>query len=100
MGGILNVVIGQVLICFINALLTLAGLLFLNINYSFLLSSLAGLLSFIPIFGSIISTVPIIVVAVTSSLTTAICAIIWILFIHSLEANLLNPKIIGSLSKL
>jgi len=98
--GIINIIIGQILICLINAFLTLIGLLLLNIDYAFLLSSIAGLLSFIPIFGSIISTIPILIVAITKSITTSIWAILWIFFIHSLEANLLNPKIIGNLSKL
>jgi predicted PurR-regulated permease PerM len=98
--GIINVLIGQLFICLINAVLTFIGLFALQIDYAFLLSSLAGLLSFIPIFGSIISTIPIVVVAITKSLTTSLWAILWIFIIHSIEANLLNPKIIGGLSKI
>jgi predicted PurR-regulated permease PerM len=98
--GIVNILIGQISICLINSVLTLIGLLVLDIDYAFLLSSIAGLLSFIPIFGSIISTIPIVIVAITKSIATSMWAIVWIFFIHSLEANLLNPKIIGSLSKL
>jgi len=98
--GIINILVGQSFICLINALLTLIGLFILKINYAFLLSSIAGLLSFIPVFGSILSTVPIVAIAITKSFYTAFWAIIWILFIHSVEANLLNPKIIGRFSKI
>ncbi len=66
---------------------------------------LAGVFSFIPVFGSILSSVPIVAVALTSgphgfSFSTGLGTLGWIVGIHLLEANLLNPKIIGTAAKM
>jgi predicted PurR-regulated permease PerM len=73
----------------------------LGIKYSFLLALFAGSFSLIPIFGTIISSVPIVVIALISSedgsfsLVPPGLVLAWISGIHLLEANVLNPKIIG-----
>ncbi len=95
-----GVVRGQLIICLVNAILTLIGLLILNIKFAFILATLAGVFSLIPIFGSIISTVPIVLVALTVSPLKAFFALLWIAFIHLLEANFLNPKILGNAAKI
>ncbi|MBN4077510.1 AI-2E family transporter, partial [Sulfobacillus acidophilus] len=98
--GLSGVVRGQLLICLINALLTFVGLLLLKIKFSFILATLAGIFSLIPIFGSIISTIPIAIVAISTSFTTCLLAVLWIVAIHALEANFLNPKIMGNAAKI
>lgn len=95
-----GVVRGQITICLINAILTLIGLLIFKIKFAFILSAVAGIFSLVPIFGSIISTVPIVLVALTISPFKALLALIWIAAIHVLEANLLNPKILGDSAKI
>lgn len=95
-----GVVRGQLTICLINAILTLIGLLIFNINFAFILATIAGILSLVPIFGSIISTIPIVLVALTSSPITALAALLWVIGIHTLEANFLNPKIMGDSAKI
>ena len=52
-------------------------------------------MSLVPIFGSILSSVPIVAIALTQSLGVAVEVLLWIVGIHQLEANFLNPKIIG-----
>ncbi len=94
--GLSGVVRGQLTICLVNGVLTYVGLAFLGIKFSLLLGVVAGALSLIPIFGTIISTVPIVLFGLTSGLMTGVFALIWILFIHFVEANILNPKIIGT----
>ena len=98
--GLGGVVRGQLLICLVNGLLTFVGLVLFGVKYSFLLGLMAGAFSLIPIFGTIISSVPIIVIAAASSddglsLGPALAMLAWISGIHLLEANVLNPKIIG-----
>jgi predicted PurR-regulated permease PerM len=79
----------------VNAALTLIGLLILDVKFAFILASLAGVFSLVPIFGSIISTLPIALVGLMTSPWTSLLAILWIAGIHALEANFLNPKILG-----
>lgn len=95
---------GQVLICLVNAVLTFPGLWFIGAHtdatnlasYSALLSLLAGVLSMIPIFGVILSTVPMVVLALAqSSVGGALAVIAWISIIHAIEAYILNPNILG-----
>jgi predicted PurR-regulated permease PerM len=95
-----GVVRGQLTICFINAVFTLVGLLIFNVKFAFILATLAGIFSLVPIFGSIISTIPIVLVALTISPLTALFSLLWIIGIHILEANFLNPKIMGHSAKI
>lgn len=90
-----GVIRGQLLICLVNGILTLIGLLILNIKYAFILAIVAGVFSIIPVFGSIVSTIPIFFVALSSSFLSGLLSIAWISIIHLIEANLLNPKIMG-----
>ena len=98
--GLGGVVRGQILICLVNGALTFVGLVIFQVKYSFLLALMAGAFSLIPIFGTIISSIPIIVIALMSddaglSFGPALGMLAWISGIHLLEANVLNPKIIG-----
>lgn len=98
--GLSGVIRGQLLICLVNAVLTWVGLVIVGVKYSFLLALAAGAFSLIPIFGTIISSIPIMVVAMVSgedgvALGPPLLMLAWISGIHLLEANVLNPKIIG-----
>ena len=62
-------------------------------------------MSLIPIFGSILSSVPIVIVALVSGeqgvdIFRGVAMLLWIVGIHFIEANLLNPKIIGTAAKI
>jgi predicted PurR-regulated permease PerM len=98
--GLSGVVRGQLTICMINGVLTLVGLLLLKVKFAFLLATVAAVFSLIPIFGSILSTIPIVIVGLSSGASTAVLAVLWIVGIHALEANLLNPKIMGDAAKI
>jgi predicted PurR-regulated permease PerM len=98
--GLSGVVRGQLTICLVNGVLTLVGLLLLKVKFAFLLATVAAVFSLVPIFGSILSTIPIVFVGLSSGLTTAVLAVLWIVGIHLLEANLLNPKIMGDAAKI
>ncbi len=98
--GLSGVVRGQLTICAINGVLTLVGLLLLRVKFAFLLATLAAVFSLVPIFGSILSTIPIVIVALSGGLSTALLAVGWIVGVHILEANFLNPKIMGDAAKI
>jgi predicted PurR-regulated permease PerM len=102
--GLSGVVRGQLVICVINGVLTYIGLLIFRVKYPLLLAGIAAAMSLIPIFGSILSSVPIVVIALISSgnfnLRQGIFVLGWIIGIHLVEANLLNPKIMGDAAKI
>ena len=98
--GLGGVVRGQVVICLTNGVLTFLGLWLLGVKFPIVLAILAATFSLIPIFGSIISTMPIVAVALTQSFAQALFALLWIIGIHLLEANILNPKIMGDATKI
>jgi len=91
-----GVVRGQAIICVVNGLLTAVGLVILDVPFVFLLSLVATVLSAIPIFGTIISSVPIVLMGLTHGFQTGIGILAWIIGIHALEAYVLNPKIMGA----
>lgn len=95
-----GVVRGQITICLINGTLTFAGLLILGVKFAFLLATMAALLSLIPIFGTILSSVPIVIIGLSQSWKTGVAALLWIIGIHALEAYVLNPKIMGTAARI
>jgi predicted PurR-regulated permease PerM len=99
--GLAGVVRGQFTIMAVNGFLTFLGLLVLRIPFAFALSALATLLYVVPIFGTIISSIPIVLVALTAGgLSKGLLALAWILVIHALESYVLNPKIMGDASRI
>ena len=103
--GLSGVIRGQLVICCINGAFTYVGLLVFGVKYSLILAMVAGMMSLIPIFGSILSSVPIVVVALVSGdqgvdIFRGLAMLLWIIGIHFIEANVLNPKIIGTAAKI
>jgi predicted PurR-regulated permease PerM len=98
--GLAGVVRGQLMICLVNGVLTSIGLLLFNVKFALILGLVAAVLSLIPIFGTIISTIPAVGMALTNGVSVALLVLLWILGIHFIEANILNPKILGSAAKI
>jgi predicted PurR-regulated permease PerM len=98
--GLAGVVRGQLVICCVNGVLSAIGFIIFGLKYWPVMALIAGIMSIIPIFGSILSTVPAVLIGLTQSFFTAFWVLIWILLIHQVEANLLNPKIIGVAARL
>lgn len=90
-----GVVRGQLLICVVNGVLSFAGFAFLIPQYAIVMAIFAGVMSLIPIFGTIISILPAALVGFTTGVLTAVGVAGWILLVHFIEANLLSPRIIG-----
>jgi len=103
--GLSGVIRGQLLICLVNGVLTYVGLLIFDVKYGLILATIAAAMSLVPIFGSILSSIPIVAVALVSGdsgidVFRGVAMTLWIIGIHFLEANLLNPKIIGTAAKI
>lgn len=98
--GLSGVVRGQLIICLVNGVLSAIGFAFVGLKYWPVLALIATVLSLIPIFGSIVSAVPAVALGLTQSFGTAVFVLAWIVGIHQLEANFLNPKIMGDAAKI
>jgi predicted PurR-regulated permease PerM len=99
--GLAGVVRGQLTIMMVNGLLTLVGLLVLRIPFAFALAALATVLYVVPIFGTILSSVPIVLLALAAGgFSKGLLALAWILAIHALETYVLNPKILGDAARI
>jgi predicted PurR-regulated permease PerM len=99
-GGLSGVVRGQLVICCINGVLSAVGFAVVGLKYWPVMAIVSALFSLVPIFGSIASAVPAIVVGLTQGIGTAAFVLAWIVGIHQLEANVLNPKIMGDAAKI
>jgi predicted PurR-regulated permease PerM len=98
--GLAGVVRGQVTICIVNGALTFAGLVLFGVKFAFLLATVATFFSLIPIFGTIISSFPIVIMALAQSWRAGFGMLFWIIGIHALEAYFLNPKIMGNAARM
>jgi predicted PurR-regulated permease PerM len=98
--GLSGVVRGQLVICGINGVLSALGFAIVGLKYWPVMAIVSALFSLVPIFGSIASAIPAVAVALTQSAGTAVFVLAWIVGIHQLEANVLNPKIMGDAAKI
>lgn len=102
--GLSGVIRGQLVICLINGALTYVGLMLFKVKYPLLLGLLASVMSLVPIFGSVLSSVPIVAIALVASgpfdVFRGLKVLAWIIGIHQIEANFLNPKIMGGAAKI
>lgn len=98
--GLSGVVRGQLMICLVNGVLSAIGFALIGLKYWPVMALVAAVGSLIPIFGSILSSVPAVAIGLTQSPATAFLVLGWIVLIHQVEANFLNPKIIGTAAHL
>ena len=98
--GLAGVVRGQLMICLVNGVLSAIGFWMFELKYWPILAIVAGVMSIVPIFGSILSSIPAVLIGLTQGFWVALWVLLWILGIHQIEANLLNPKIIGVAAKI
>ncbi len=98
--GLSGVVRGQLLICLVNGVVSAIGFGLFGLKYWPILAIVAGVMSIVPIFGSITSSVPVVLIGLTQGLWVALWVLLWIIGVHQIEANLLNPKIIGVAAKI
>jgi predicted PurR-regulated permease PerM len=102
--GMAGVIRGQLLICLINGTLAGIGLAVLGVRYSLLLALVAAILSIIPVFGILISAIPLLGVALVSgdagleglAFYKAGGMLLIIVGIHLFESNYLNQRVIGT----
>lgn len=91
----------QAMIAVVNTVLTLLGLLLLGIPSIAVLSAIVFVCSFVPVLGVLISTTPILLVALNAGgIELALWGGVMIVVIHAIEAYGLNPLIYGKTLRL
>lgn len=86
---------GQLLLCVTIGLATFIGLTLIGIPYALALAILAGMLEIVPIIGPIISAIPAVLVALTTSSVLALITIAVYFIIQQAEAHLLVPLVMN-----
>lgn len=96
MNGVLaGFIRGQLMISLIIGLIIAAGLSLLGVRYALVVGLIAGAFDIIPYFGPVVGSVPAVMLAIMSSPTTAIWAILLLVAVNQLEGVLLAPKVVG-----
>ena len=98
--GLSGVVRGQLLVCLFNGVLSGIGFLIFIPEYALVLAVFAGVMSLIPIFGTIISTIPAALIGLSVSPGTAVAVVLWITAVHVVEANLVSPRLLSRHAKI
>lgn len=86
----------QVLDAIIVAIIMSVALSIMGVKYAILLGFIIGLFNLIPYFGAIIAVIVAALITVfTGGITQAIWAVIVMVILQQIDANIINPKIIG-----
>lgn len=83
--------LGRAVVMVLVAVVTTIGLLAIGVPLALPLGLLAGLLEFVPFFGSILAGIPVILVALTVDPQTALYAFVLVLVIQQAEGNVFEP---------
>lgn len=87
---------GQLTEALILSVLTIVGMMILQLDYAFLIGTIVGLFSVIPIFGAIIGAIPGVVILLIISPVKALIFIIFMVVLQQVEGNLIYPKVVGN----
>ena len=86
----------QIIDAMIVGILVAIGLSILNVKYAVLLGFIIGLFNLIPYFGAIIGVgISILITIFTGGITKAAIMAVTIIILQQIDANVINPKIIG-----
>ena len=92
---------GQLLDAIVVGILTSIAMSIMNVKYAVLLGFIIGLFNMIPYFGAIIAvTLAIILTLLTGGLPQAIWLAIIVIILQQIDANIINPKIVGDSLKI
>lgn len=88
-------IVGRVLVNLALGVLMYIGFLIIGLPYALLLTLVAVLMNFIPFIGAILSTVPIFIIGLIESPSTAVWSIVVVLVAQQIQDNLVAPYIFG-----
>lgn len=91
----------QILDGFVVGVILSIAMSIMGVKYAILLGFMIGLFNIIPYFGAIIATVIAIVITIfTGGFTQAIWTTIVVVILQQIDANVINPRIVGNSLKL
>ncbi|MBW2091004.1 MAG: AI-2E family transporter [Deltaproteobacteria bacterium] len=91
----------QIIVACLNTLLTAIGLYILDIHPIVVLSVIVFFAGLVPVLGTLISSIPICLLAFNSGgFKLVLYALVLILIIHTIEAYILNPRIVSAVMKI
>jgi predicted PurR-regulated permease PerM len=85
--------VGRILSMTVVAILTVIGLLIAGVPLAFTLGLIAGLLSFVPLMGPLVSSIPAILVGLSDSPMKAVWVIVVFCAVQFLETYFITPLI-------
>lgn len=88
-------IIGRVIVNVALGVLMFIGFLAVGLPYALLLTTIAVVLNFIPLFGAIISAIPIVIIGLLQSPSTGIWTLVIILLAQQIQDNLISPYVFG-----
>jgi predicted PurR-regulated permease PerM len=86
---------GQLLVCFILGIISSLLLWLIGLDYPIMLGTIIAFTNIIPYFGAFIGAVPVLAIALMSSVKQALFAMGIMLLLQFLEGNILSPYIVG-----
>lgn len=96
-----NFISGQLLDAAIIGIITTIAMVILKVKYAALLGFLIGVFNLIPFFGAIVAVIIAIFITIcTGGVTQAVWLGIVIIILQQIDANIINPKIIGDKLKI
>lgn len=96
-----NFISGQLLDAVIVGIITTVAMWILRVEYAALLGFIIGLFNMIPFFGAIVAVVVAIFITIcTGGIGQAIWMAIVVVILQQIDANIINPKIIGDKLKI
>lgn len=96
-----NFISGQLIDAVIIGVVTTLAMIIMRVQYAALLGFLIGLFNLIPFFGAIVAVIiAIFITFCTAGLGKAIWLAIVIIILQQIDANIINPKILGDKLKI
>ena len=87
----------QLIDAFVVGILVTIAMSIIGVKYSVLLGFMIGLFNIIPYFGAIVAVViSVLITVITGGLSQAIIMAIVVIILQQIDANVINPKIVGN----
>ena len=91
-----NFIIGQLTEAFVLGSLCFVGMVIFKFEYKFLISTLIGVTSLLPVVGAFIGTIPSAFILLLIDPMKAVWFVVFIIVLQQLESNLIYPRVVGN----